>query len=89
MHSYVKMCVATGGGIVSENKNWGKMQTGMVVWLDMEVRLEEKGNVRAHVRLLCFKDIRSASTPRVGLKTTCIRRRENVINVEAYENREP
>ncbi|CAN0478184.1 unnamed protein product [Ectocarpus sp. 8 AP-2014] len=30
------MCVATGGGIVSENKNWGKMQTGMVVWLDME-----------------------------------------------------
>ncbi|CBN78012.1 Shikimate Kinase [Ectocarpus siliculosus] len=36
VHSYVKMCVATGGGIVSENKNWGKMQTGMVVWLDME-----------------------------------------------------
>lgn len=37
-HSYVKMCIATGGGIVTEPKNWGKMQTGMVVWLDMEVR---------------------------------------------------
>lgn len=38
VHSYVKTCVATGGGIVSEKKNWGKLQTGMVVWLDMEVR---------------------------------------------------
>ncbi|CAM9723383.1 unnamed protein product, partial [Hapterophycus canaliculatus] len=37
VHSYVKTCVATGGGIVTEKRNWGKMQTGMVVWLDMEV----------------------------------------------------
>ena len=39
----MKTCVATGGGIVSEKKNWGKLQTGMVVWLDMEVRTSQRG----------------------------------------------
>lgn len=34
----MKTCVATGGGIVTEKRNWGKMQTGMVVWLDMQVK---------------------------------------------------
>ena len=34
----MKTCIATGGGIVTEAKNWGRMQTGVVVWLDMEVR---------------------------------------------------
>lgn len=43
VHSFVKTCVATGGGIVSEKKNWGKLQTGMVVWLDMEVRTKKEG----------------------------------------------
>ena len=43
MHSYVKTCVATGGGIVTEKKNWGKLQTGMVVWLDMKVRGGKEG----------------------------------------------
>lgn len=28
--------------MVKEAKNWGKMQTGMVVWLDMEVRTYTK-----------------------------------------------
>jgi shikimate kinase len=37
VHSYVKMCVATGGGIVCRQENWGKLQTGLVVWLDMDV----------------------------------------------------
>ncbi|CAM9862778.1 unnamed protein product [Pylaiella littoralis] len=36
VHSYVKVCVATGGGMVTEPKNWGRLQTGMVVWLHME-----------------------------------------------------
>ena len=39
VHSYVKTCVATGGGIVTQKKNWGRLHSGMVVWLDMEVRL--------------------------------------------------
>lgn len=38
VHSYVKMCIATGGGMVTQASNWGRMQTGLVVWLDMEVR---------------------------------------------------
>lgn len=40
MHSYAKKCIATGGGIVTVPQNWGKLQTGIVVWLDMEVKLE-------------------------------------------------
>lgn len=38
VHCYVKTCIATGGGIVTQPQNWGKMHTGIVVWLDMEVR---------------------------------------------------
>eukprot|EP00611_Tribonema_gayanum_P028598 TRINITY_DN739_c0_g1_i2.p1 TRINITY_DN739_c0_g1~~TRINITY_DN739_c0_g1_i2.p1 ORF type:complete len:189 (-),score=60.94 TRINITY_DN739_c0_g1_i2:379-945(-) len=37
LHSYVKLVVATGGGIVKEKRNWGKLQTGLVVWLDMAI----------------------------------------------------
>ncbi|CAM9818879.1 unnamed protein product, partial [Chrysoparadoxa australica] len=37
VHSYVKMVVATGGGIVLKKTNWGKLQTGLVIWLDMPV----------------------------------------------------
>ncbi|CAM9436582.1 unnamed protein product [Choristocarpus tenellus] len=36
MHSFVKMVIATGGGIVKRSSNWGKMHTGIVVWLDMD-----------------------------------------------------
>lgn len=46
VHSYVKACVATGGGIVTQKKNWGRLHSGIVVWLDMEpedilARMEE------------------------------------------------
>lgn len=47
VHSYVKTCVATGGGIVKLAQNWGKLQTGIVVWLDMEVSTK---NVEARVK---------------------------------------
>ncbi|CAM9619676.1 unnamed protein product, partial [Sphacelaria rigidula] len=31
------MCIATGGGIVTQQDNWGRMHSGIVVWLDMQV----------------------------------------------------
>lgn len=34
--AYRRLCVATGGGMVLQNQNWGKMQTGLVVYLAME-----------------------------------------------------
>ena len=34
VHSFVRCVVSTGGGIVLRPQNWGKMQTGIVVWLD-------------------------------------------------------
>uniref|UniRef100_A0A7R9UH62 Shikimate kinase n=1 Tax=Pinguiococcus pyrenoidosus TaxID=172671 RepID=A0A7R9UH62_9STRA len=34
--AYRRLCIATGGGAVLRNQNWGKMQTGIVVWLQME-----------------------------------------------------
>lgn len=37
VHTYIKMVVSTGGGIVKDKLNWGKLQTGLVVWLDMNV----------------------------------------------------
>lgn len=35
VHAYVRCVVSTGGGIVVKTENWGKMQTGIVVWLDV------------------------------------------------------
>uniref|UniRef100_A0A7S1TYN8 Shikimate kinase n=2 Tax=Phaeomonas parva TaxID=124430 RepID=A0A7S1TYN8_9STRA len=34
--AYKRLCVATGGGMVLRTKNWSKMQTGIVVWLNMD-----------------------------------------------------
>jgi shikimate kinase len=36
VHSYVRCVVSTGGGIVTKVENWGKLHTGVVVWLDVE-----------------------------------------------------
>eukprot|EP00534_Pseudo-nitzschia_fraudulenta_P003292 CAMPEP_0201119108 /NCGR_PEP_ID=MMETSP0850-20130426/3295_1 /ASSEMBLY_ACC=CAM_ASM_000622 /TAXON_ID=183588 /ORGANISM="Pseudo-nitzschia fraudulenta, Strain WWA7" /LENGTH=301 /DNA_ID=CAMNT_0047384691 /DNA_START=171 /DNA_END=1073 /DNA_ORIENTATION=- len=35
VHSYVRCVVSTGGGLVCRPKNWGKLQTGIVIWLDV------------------------------------------------------
>lgn len=36
VHPYVRCVISTGGGIVVRNENWSKLQTGLVVWLDVE-----------------------------------------------------
>lgn len=36
VHSYVRCIVSTGGGLVCRTKNWGKLQTGIVIWLDVD-----------------------------------------------------
>jgi shikimate kinase len=35
VHAYVRCVVSTGGGIVCRMQNWSKLQTGIVVWLDV------------------------------------------------------
>lgn len=35
VHAYVRCVVSTGGGIVCRMENWAKLQTGIVVWLDV------------------------------------------------------
>lgn len=37
--AYMRMAIATGGGIVLERKNWSYLQHGIVVWLDVPVPL--------------------------------------------------
>jgi len=39
VHSYVRCVVSTGGGMVCVNQNWGKLQTGIVIWLDVSPTL--------------------------------------------------
>lgn len=36
VHPYVRCVISTGGGIVTRMENWSKLQTGIVVWLDVE-----------------------------------------------------
>eukprot|EP00980_Cylindrotheca_fusiformis_P014203 scaffold3736_cov103-Cylindrotheca_fusiformis.AAC.5 len=36
VHSYVRCVVSTGGGLVCKMENWSKLQSGIVIWLDVD-----------------------------------------------------
>jgi len=36
VHPYVRCVISTGGGIVTKIENWSKLQTGLVIWLDVD-----------------------------------------------------
>ena len=36
VHSFVRCIVSTGGGLVTKVENWSKLQTGIVIWLDVD-----------------------------------------------------
>lgn len=36
VHAYVRCVISTGGGIVTRMQNWSKLQTGIVVYLDVD-----------------------------------------------------
>lgn len=36
IHAHVRCVISTGGGIVTRPKNWSKLQSGVVVWLEVE-----------------------------------------------------
>ena len=36
VHPYVRCVISTGGGIVMRKENWSKLQTGIVIWLDVD-----------------------------------------------------
>lgn len=38
---FIACCVATGGGVVLRKENWGKLQTGIVIYLDTPVNVLE------------------------------------------------
>ncbi len=37
--AYTKSAIATGGGIISKQENWGYLHHGLIVWLDAPVEL--------------------------------------------------
>ena len=37
VQAYLDCCISTGGGIVMQKENWGKLRTGLVVWLDVPI----------------------------------------------------
>ncbi len=39
LSAYMRLAIATGGGIVLERKNWSYLQHGIVVWLDAPIPL--------------------------------------------------
>jgi len=39
VHAYVRCVIGTGGGIVCRLQNWSKLQTGIVIWLDVSPEL--------------------------------------------------
>lgn len=36
VHSFVRCVVSTGGGLVTKMENWSKLQSGIVIWLDVD-----------------------------------------------------
>jgi len=39
VHAYVRCVISTGGGIICRLQNWSKLQTGIVIWLDVDPEL--------------------------------------------------
>lgn len=39
VHAYVRCVISTGGGLVCRMGNWSKLQTGVVIWLDVDPEL--------------------------------------------------
>jgi shikimate kinase len=39
VHAYVRCVISTGGGVVCEPMNWAKLQTGIIVFLDVDPEL--------------------------------------------------
>ena len=58
VHAYVRCVVSTGGGIVCRMENWAKLQTGIVIWLDVppEVILKRVQGVGTENRPLLQTD---------------------------------
>jgi shikimate kinase len=36
VYAYIRCVISTGGGIVCKRDNWSKLQSGIVVWLDVD-----------------------------------------------------
>ena len=36
VHSYVRCVVSTGGGLPIKRENWAKLQSGLVIWIDVD-----------------------------------------------------
>lgn len=37
--AYTNLAIATGGGIVTQQKNWGYLRHGLIVWLDVPIEV--------------------------------------------------
>ncbi len=37
--AYTNLAIATGGGIVTQQKNWSYLHHGLIVWLDVQVEV--------------------------------------------------
>lgn len=61
VHAHVRCVVSTGGGIVCRMENWSKLQTGLVVWLDVDPeiimkRIEQQSSGKDNRPLLKTED---------------------------------
>lgn len=39
LSAYTRLAIATGGGIILKRENWGSLQQGLVIWLDVPVKV--------------------------------------------------
>lgn len=50
--AYTKLIVATGGGIVMQQQNWGYLRHGLIVWLDVPIQIILERLAEDHTRPL-------------------------------------
>lgn len=88
VHAYVRCVISTGGGIIMRPKNWSKLQSGVVVYLDVptDVLAERLTNSKSDNRPLLKQgskeDVKETLTNLLEQRESKYRQADVIVSVE-------
>jgi len=72
MSQYTRLALATGGGIVESNENWGVLRHGIVVHLDMKPEDIYARLIAAAPEEIAKRPLLASSDPLAKLQVRCV-----------------